>query len=801
MRGWVIKKLIVMIMLIGITEVWAADASLIEEYHTSWSGNTGGVVADDVDDDGVIEIIHRGFVPPPYYPDIVSDRNLIIWNWDGEVLNWELDTTYNYIYDGQPWPASFQGIFVNDVDNDGVKEILTGGLYIYIKTLPSGKKDTLSYPLLLIWHWDGGSLTLEESYTWGQDREGSTTIYEVYADDIDKDGVTEILLACNIWSPDYDAEFMILTYDGDSITTEHVERWATSDDTGGVERIATGDVDSDGDIEIITGGFTGVHGRLGELRIMTWDGNIFNLEHSETWNRNGNHHSPGVYVYDVDKDGTTEIITVGGYRIDTTTSVSRAQLQIWNWDGVNLSNECWWEDTPEGQPSWIYGMYPYDIDGDNDIELLLGGYYEGWPWFNIKQWDGTTLYDEYFNASFSYLCAVNYQFTVCDVDNDGVKEVIFACGNSYSQSNELWIWHDGTPPEAPTGLSIIEIYYTRLPPNGPCYFLVHLDWNSNTESDLAAYNLYRRISPYESDFTRVKCVDSSETWDTVMQYPPYYPGYGVYVYYYVTAYDIAANESEPSNTVGFWMWPPSEPGSPASAKFIIAGLGNPEPSPYLVQRAGYRVIDSNHDINLYPEYSVDYHPDKLIYRFTGLDPAKEYWIAAILCRGHDDPATIERMHMDGIPVLTNLTVVDTPRLVYHRIPHILYTDSAITIELQRVSGGPAMASELILAEVTYTPGFGGGMTSNEITKFDISEVSPNPATSHVTIKLAVPYRAYVRLNIYDVTGRLVKPLVNSMLNPGYHTVKWDIENVPMGIYFLKLQNERLAVTKKLVIIK
>ena len=31
MRGWIIKKLIVMIVLIGITEVWAADASLFEE--------------------------------------------------------------------------------------------------------------------------------------------------------------------------------------------------------------------------------------------------------------------------------------------------------------------------------------------------------------------------------------------------------------------------------------------------------------------------------------------------------------------------------------------------------------------------------------------------------------------------------------------------------------------------------------------------------------------------------------------------------------------------------------------------
>ena len=368
-------------------------------------------------------------------------------------------------------------------------------------------------------------------------------------------------------------------------------------------------------------------------------------------------------------------------------------------------------------------------------------------------------------------------------------------------SSTYLAWDDYTPPDTPTGLSIVEIYYTQLPNRPGYYYLVHLDWDSNTEPDLAAYSLYRRISPYESDFTRVKCVDSSETWDTVMQYPPYYPGYGVYVYYYVTAYDIAANESEPSNTVGFWMWPPSEPGSPASAKFIIAGLGNPEPSPYLVQRAGYRVIDPDHDVDLYPEYSVDYHPERLVYRFTGLDPVKEYWIAAILCRGHDDPATIERMYIDGIPVLTNLTVVDTPRLVYHRIPHILYTDSVITIELQRVSGGPAIASELILAEIVRRPGFGGGMTSNKITNFDISEVSPNPATSHVTIKLAVPYRAYVRLNIYDVTGRLVKPLVNSMLNPGYHTVEWDIENVPMGIYFLKLQNEDLVITKKLVIIK
>lgn len=88
---------------------------------------------------------------------------------------------------------------------------------------------------------------------------------------------------------------------------------------------------------------------------------------------------------------------------------------------------------------------------------------------------------------------------------------------------------DTTPPAAPSGLAAL-----------PGTTAIALNWDNNTETDLAGYNVYRALQtggPY--DPLNAELVPSSEyTDDTVDQNVSYF--------YVVTALDLSGNESAPS---------------------------------------------------------------------------------------------------------------------------------------------------------------------------------------------------------------------------------------------------------------
>ncbi len=58
---------------------------------------------------------------------------------------------------------------------------------------------------------------------------------------------------------------------------------------------------------------------------------------------------------------------------------------------------------------------------------------------------------------------------------------------------------------------------------------------------------------------------------------------------------------------------------------------------------------------------------------------------------------------------------------------------------------------------------------------------PNPFQSHVSIRYTVGVPGKVRLEICDISGRMVKILVNEQVEPGTYTREWDSE-LPAGYY-------------------
>jgi len=88
----------------------------------------------------------------------------------------------------------------------------------------------------------------------------------------------------------------------------------------------------------------------------------------------------------------------------------------------------------------------------------------------------------------------------------------------------------------------------------------------------------------------------------------------------------------------------------------------------------------------------------------------------------------------------------------------------------------------------------------------IYENIPNPFNPQTTIRYAVPTSGMVSLRVYDVSGRLMRVLVDERRPGGEQTAVWDGRGdsgdaVASGIYFLRLESGGQVETRKTVLLK
>jgi hypothetical protein len=90
--------------------------------------------------------------------------------------------------------------------------------------------------------------------------------------------------------------------------------------------------------------------------------------------------------------------------------------------------------------------------------------------------------------------------------------------------------------------------------------------------------------------------------------------------------------------------------------------------------------------------------------------------------------------------------------------------------------------------------------------FKLGQNYPNPFNPTTTISYEIPSGSQVNLNVYDVTGKLVRTLVNGWMGEGLHAANWDGKNgsgvsVASGIYFYKMQAGSFTGTKKMILMR
>ncbi len=85
--------------------------------------------------------------------------------------------------------------------------------------------------------------------------------------------------------------------------------------------------------------------------------------------------------------------------------------------------------------------------------------------------------------------------------------------------------------------------------------------------------------------------------------------------------------------------------------------------------------------------------------------------------------------------------------------------------------------------------------------FSLSQNYPNPFNATTTIEYSIAEAGFVKLAVYDISGRKIMTLVEENKSPGKYTVDADLTGLTPGIYFCRLETAGNSIQKKMILIK
>jgi endonuclease/exonuclease/phosphatase family metal-dependent hydrolase/DNA/RNA endonuclease YhcR with UshA esterase domain len=78
---------------------------------------------------------------------------------------------------------------------------------------------------------------------------------------------------------------------------------------------------------------------------------------------------------------------------------------------------------------------------------------------------------------------------------------------------------------------------------------------------------------------------------------------------------------------------------------------------------------------------------------------------------------------------------------------------------------------------------------------------PNPFNAGTMIQYAIPQSARISLRIFNLQGQEIVSLVDGQQAAGSHSVFWDGQNVPSGLYILQFRANQYTKTHKMLLLK
>jgi Secretion system C-terminal sorting domain/Carboxypeptidase regulatory-like domain len=146
-------------------------------------------------------------------------------------------------------------------------------------------------------------------------------------------------------------------------------------------------------------------------------------------------------------------------------------------------------------------------------------------------------------------------------------------------------------------------------------------------------------------------------------------------------------------------------------------------------------------------------------------------------------------NIDGIAPGTYTVTVD--RLGYTE------TASKTGTVTYNATGTPGNA----IVDLALTPTSVGQTSTAQPEQFTLAQNYPNPFNPSTTIEYSLDRSGIVTLKIYNILGQEVTTLVNGFQNAGSYRAVFNASSLSSGIYFYRLQSEKLSQTQKMILMK
>jgi hypothetical protein len=172
----------------------------------------------------------------------------------------------------------------------------------------------------------------------------------------------------------------------------------------------------------------------------------------------------------------------------------------------------------------------------------------------------------------------------------------------------------------------------------------------------------------------------------------------------------------------------------------------------------------------------------------------------------------------------------------------LFLDSYTNVMAGNSTNGPVIIAgdadnSILVQKISGTAGFGGRMPASSPTYFDshqdelqlikdwinegaleeetadigredflparliLNPIYPNPFNPSATISWEQPGAENVHISIFNLKGELSDEFSFTKSQPGNHSFSWHPENLPAGIYLIRLTGETFTVTQKAIYLK
>jgi len=148
-----------------------------------------------------------------------------------------------------------------------------------------------------------------------------------------------------------------------------------------------------------------------------------------------------------------------------------------------------------------------------------------------------------------------------------------------------------------------------------------------------------------------------------------------------------------------------------------------------------------------------------------------------------------------------------PELV-HRSSTPYYPEWRVIIREEKIAIYISQDGTVTVEDLVIGPA-GGPMSSGEGTTpfvYSLRAASPNPFANNTTVSYSIARPGRVSLNIYDISGRLIRNLVSERKEAGVHSARWNGKDnnnrkVATGVYFTKLLSGDFVTVNKVILVR